>query len=187
MESSIPETAGDDPDGFATSVQEVVYDTHANLVIFIRLTKAGHFVRARAFYDEVLASKAGEQALFPVIAEYADMLIDQGAFSDAELYLSDILTAQASMLESMALCDEPFRHTQVPPETLGISDDERMTLQLLLALTRIHTKYDNRAALELARTTLSRDRLGDRLNEILQYTDPKKVSQLPPLRTARYR
>ena len=59
-------------------------DLPSDLDTFARLTKAGHFAHADAFYKELLKPR---EPLFPVVAEYGDMLLKQGAFGNAEAHL----------------------------------------------------------------------------------------------------
>ena len=161
MDDTELKTASNDVQGSKSNTTQVTEDLHANVLIFIRLTKAGHFVRAKAFYDETLAD---HQEKFPVIAEYADMLIDQGAFGDAESYLGEILNSHVSSKGST------------------LTSDERTAVELLYALARIHTKYDDQPALKLARTALSKDRL----SESPQSMSPSKVDLFPQPRCAQH-
>lgn len=147
-------TTSYDVQGSKSSTTKVTEDLHANVLIFIQLTKAGHFVRAKAFYDEILADHKDK---FPVIAEYADMLIDQGAFGDAESYLGEIL------------------HTHTSSDSNIFTSDERTALKLLYALACVHTKYESQPALKLAQTALSRDRLSKSPKSM----SPSKVDLFP--------
>ncbi|KAK3615708.1 hypothetical protein LTR56_026427 [Elasticomyces elasticus] len=84
-------------------------DVLGDLELFVRLTQAGHFDRAQAFFDEVLKPF---QDSFPVLAEYADMLVDRGAFRQAEKVL-----------------DAALERDDSPRVTFG--EDERIVLRLL--------------------------------------------------------
>lgn len=98
-------------------------DLPGDLDTFARLTRAGHFVRAESFYQEVLQE---HERFFPVAAEYADMLIEQGAFGKAEDFLEVRLRDDSTILLSN-------------PEP-RYAEDEVLVLKLLHGIAKIHTK-----------------------------------------------
>ena len=102
---------------------EWLQDLPGDLDTFARLTRAGHFVRAESFYQEVLKK---HERLFPVAAEYADMLIEQGAFGKAEDFLE------------IKLQDDSFILLSNPEPRYAA--DEVLVLELLRCIAKIHTK-----------------------------------------------
>lgn len=94
---------------------------------FVRLSKHGQFRRARLLFEDVLKPHL---FLFPVAAEYAHFLLEQGNFRDLEHFLTDHLRSVPSF-----------------------DDDELQLLRLLLAFARIHTRGLLREAVEEARDT----------------------------------
>jgi hypothetical protein len=111
-------------------------DIASDLDIFVRLSKAGHYKRAMDFFAENLSQYI---AHFPVAAEYADSLVDQGAFGEAADFLTETLGAQ------------PDR------ETLNCFEEtELAVLRSLLELTRVHTELLSMTALHHTEHELQR-------------------------------
>jgi Tfp pilus assembly protein PilF len=80
-------TESEDKNNRRSSNETVWYDDVAgNLDTFARLSKAGHFSRADQYFRRILKPYSDD---FPVAAQYADSLIDQGAFNTAEDFLVD--------------------------------------------------------------------------------------------------
>jgi hypothetical protein len=105
------------------SDEEWFQDVAENLDIYMRLSIAGQYNKARWYFDDLLNTPDAE---FPVVAQHADTLIDQGAFGKAEELL---LTYRES-------------HPLV-----GSEDEERhLILDLLLANTQVYTKCDTERA-----------------------------------------
>lgn len=80
---------------------------------FMRLSKHGEFKRARLLFDDVLRPHL---SLFPVAAEYAHFLLEQGNFGKLENFLTDYLQSRPSF-----------------------DRDEIQLLRLLRAFARLHT------------------------------------------------
>ena len=106
---------------------ELVQDVAGDLEVFIQLAKTGHYDRAMPFFNVFLEHHS---SLFPVTAEYADALLEQGAFGQADDYLSAILEAGSS------------------------SAMETTVMQLLSAIAKLHTSLEQEHAVELAASTL---------------------------------
>lgn len=102
---------------------DVVQDVAADLEVFIQLAKVGHYDRAMPFFNEHLKHHS---MLFPVAAEYADSLLEQGAFGHAEDFLSGALKSGT---------------------LLGT---ERIVLELLSAIASMHTSLDHQKGVLLA-------------------------------------
>ncbi|KAK6440835.1 hypothetical protein LTR95_002936 [Oleoguttula sp. CCFEE 5521] len=110
-------------------------DVAGDMDTFARLARAGHFARAEVFFDEVLS---GYQHLFPVAAEYGDMLIEQGAYGKAEEFLEK---AFASTTDQQPVTKELV--------------NEQLVLKLLHAIASMHTKLRVSDALNTANDALS--------------------------------
>ncbi|KAK5725047.1 hypothetical protein LTR17_013338 [Elasticomyces elasticus] len=129
MEPSSPtpiaSTEGTPLSGSLHLTQDVVGD----LDLFVRLAQAGHFDRAQAFFDEALKYF---ETQFPVLAEYADILIERGAFRQAKAVLDSAL-ANLNWQELRP-------HTY--PALFGSDDtqDEYWVLQLLRGLAALNTE-----------------------------------------------
>jgi hypothetical protein len=105
-------------------------DVAENLDTFTRLSKAGHFERADHFYRRTLRRYNDD---FPVAAQYADSLIDQGAFSEAEDFLVEYLSRGiASGTEA------------------GTTTEVLTIIRLLLANAQLYTKFELGRAAEIA-------------------------------------
>jgi hypothetical protein len=126
-------------------------DVAEDLNTFVRLSKAGHFTRAEEFFHEFLESHAGD---FAVAAQYAESLIEQGSFGPAEEFLTAWLSKDVN------------------------ADDEEMTVvRLLLATSRLYTRFDVR---EVGITALSSlERVGKVLiaenKSLLKVSDRNKI------------
>lgn len=104
-------------------------DIGQNLDTFVRLSKAGHFRRANQYYHDVLERYSDQIA---VVASYADSLIDQGAFREAE---SLLLASLEQYRGSAHGGDNDI-------EAIDISDHEACVLSLLLAFASLYTRCD---------------------------------------------
>jgi HEAT repeat protein len=105
------------------SDEEWFQDVAENLDIYARLSIAGQYSKASWYFDDLLNTPDAE---FPVVAQHADTLIDQGAFGKVEELL---LTYRES-------------HPLVRPE-----DEERqLIVDLLLANAQVYTKCDTERA-----------------------------------------
>jgi hypothetical protein len=114
-ESSVSESSSDE--GWQDDVAE-------DLEIFVRLSKAGHFKRAEEFFRAFLQSHDGD---FAVAAQYAENLIEQGAFGFAEKFLDTLLS-----------------------NGMDMGDEERDVVDLLLSNARIYTRFDVKGATVIA-------------------------------------
>ncbi|KAK0910968.1 hypothetical protein LTR57_015602 [Friedmanniomyces endolithicus] len=110
-------------------------DVAGDLDTFARLARAGHFARAQSFFDEALST---HKHLFPVAAEYGDMLIEQGAFGGAEEFLSEVCASTRGQ--------QPANTEQA---------NEHLILKLLHGIASIHTKMRVSDAVDTARDALS--------------------------------
>ncbi|KAK4888711.1 hypothetical protein LTR27_012409 [Elasticomyces elasticus] len=135
--------------GSLTLTQDVVGD----LDLVVRLSQAGHFKRAQDFFDEALEAY---HMLFPILAEYADMLIRCGAFRRAVEKLDSALMA-SDMSVALATASEPG---------VDYSQDEHKVLQLLRSVAVLHTQPDQHEPVALAQKCL--DTLA---HQCLQYDD----------------
>lgn len=97
---------------------------------FTRLSRLGEYGEAQAYFDCTLRDHVD---FFPVFAEYADMLVQQGAFKTLEGFLADRFEAVGERLE----------------------EEEGWLLQLLRHLVRIHVLGSFSPALRAAREMLS--------------------------------
>lgn len=114
-ESSVSESSSDE--GWQDDVAE-------DLEIFVRLSKAGHFKRAEKFFRAFLQSHDSD---FAVAAQYAENLIEQGAFGSAEKFLDTLLS-----------------------NGMDMGDEERNVVDLLLSNARIYTRFDVEGATFIA-------------------------------------
>lgn len=107
---------------------EVEEDLEQEIETFVRLKRLGHYNKAHEMFEQVLISHI---AFFPVVAEYADLLLEEGKYG-ALLRFLDI------QIECM--------------ETI-FEEDELELLKIMRSLALIHTKGALRAALEQASKT----------------------------------
>jgi hypothetical protein len=105
---------------------ETEIDVAGDLEIFVQLANVGHFDRATQYFRTHLAASA-YRASFPIVAEYAEALIDQGDFGKADDFLSHVSVAGSK---------------------------EKDALSLMHALVRMHTNIECADALELAKAML---------------------------------
>ncbi|KAK5707252.1 hypothetical protein LTR17_020885 [Elasticomyces elasticus] len=151
-----PTTSDTLPEGLnisLTGILNVTQDVVGDLDLFVRLSQAGHFKRAQDFFDEALEAY---HMLFPILAEYADMLIRCGAFRRAVEKLDSALVG-SDVSVAPATASEPG---------VDYSQDERKVLQLLRGVAVLHTQPDHREPVALAQKCL--DTLAHRC---LQYDD----------------
>jgi hypothetical protein len=85
MASPKTEQVSSVPSSNAKDDSEWFDDVPGNLDTFVRLSKAGLYAKANLFYDHLLKQHAAND--FAVAAQYADTLIEQGAFKAAEDFL----------------------------------------------------------------------------------------------------
>ncbi|GAB7354514.1 hypothetical protein MBLNU459_g4981t1 [Dothideomycetes sp. NU459] len=97
---------------------------------FVRFSKHGQFGRAESLFEDVLRPHL---PIFPVAAEYAQFLLDQGNFG----LLEDFLTAYLE-------------------DNHSFEDDEIQLLRLLLALAKIYTRHLLRGAIQETRIAQKR-------------------------------
>ncbi len=93
---------------------KVEEDIEGELTEFVRLSRRSEFKEAREFFDVSLRNYLG---FFPVLAEYADMLLDQGAYRE----LSDVL------------------HQQIDRDENNFEPEDVRLLRAFLALARVYT------------------------------------------------
>lgn len=105
-------------------------DVPRNLDTFVRLSRAGFCAKANCFYRDVLMGDASND--FAVAAQYAECLIEQGAFEEATKFL-----------------------TSYTPLGSTYSYHERTIFELLLANARMYTNFDVEPAAKLALKALS--------------------------------
>jgi len=91
-------------------------DAAEDLDTFVRLSKAGHFKRAEQFFHAFLGSHASD---FAVAVQYAENLIEQGAFNSATKVLTALLLHSVDM-----------------------DDEKRTILRLLLSTAWIYIFFD---------------------------------------------
>jgi hypothetical protein len=115
-ETSLSGSSSDD-EGWQDDIAE-------DLDTFVRLSKAGHFKRAEDFFRAFLQSHAGD---FAVAAQYAENLIEQGAFGSAEKFLDTLLS-----------------------NGMDMDEEERDVVHLLLCNARIYTQFDVEEATVIA-------------------------------------
>lgn len=118
------------------SESEFVQDIAGDLQVFIQLSKVGHYERAMPFFDAYLEQHI---VLFPVAAEYANALLEQGAFNQADEFLS----SWSGMRDDSS-------------ESTTSSETERHILKLLKVIARMHTKLEYETAIALARDVISK-------------------------------
>jgi thioredoxin-like negative regulator of GroEL len=102
---------------------ELVQDVAGDLEVFMQLAKIGHYDRAMPYFNEYLTQHS---VLFPVAAEYADALLEQGAFGQADDFLSGVIKSDT------------------------VSGMERTIVELLSAIARLHTSLELDHACEVA-------------------------------------
>jgi hypothetical protein len=117
-ESSEPSPKAKDP--------EWSDDIPSNLDTFVRLSKAGLYTKARLFFDHLLRDHAAND--FAIAAQYADTLVEQGAFKAAE----DFLDHDGLVSNKM------------------FTEEEETVLQLLRANARMYTRFEWDQAAEVA-------------------------------------
>lgn len=100
-------------------------DIPGNLDTFVRLSKAGLYAKANLFFDRLLKQHAAND--FAIAAQYADTLIEQGAFKAAEKFLDDH--------------DLVFKK---------FANEERTVFELLHANAKLYTRFEWEQAAEVA-------------------------------------
>ncbi|PYI09514.1 hypothetical protein BO78DRAFT_384385 [Aspergillus sclerotiicarbonarius CBS 121057] len=94
---------------------EISVDLTHDLESLARLNRLGHFKQAITLFETRLASHLD---FFPVVAEHADLLLEQGAFGNLEQFVSDVLL------------DPPVE----------FAPDELHLLKVLQSLAQYHTR-----------------------------------------------
>lgn len=107
---------------------EIEEDLEQEIENFVRLKRLGQYKKAHEMFEEVLTRHI---AFFPVVAEYADLLLEQGRYG----VLSKFLDIQIECMESV------------------FEEDEVELLRIMRSLALIHTKGALRAALARASKT----------------------------------
>ncbi|KAJ6184884.1 hypothetical protein N7519_006185 [Penicillium mononematosum] len=108
---------------------EAALDVSPDIERLSQLNRLGHFKEAVKLFDKRLAAHVD---FFPVAAEYADLLLEQGSFGRLEIFISDQL-------------DDSF---------MQYSEHEIRLLRLLKSLTEIHTRGALIPALEMTMETI---------------------------------
>jgi len=109
-------------------------DVVGNLETFTRLSKAGHFERANLFFERKLKPYSDK---IPVAAQYADSLIDQGAFRTAEQFLAG------------------YRPREVATGSEAATETQVLTVfRLMLTIAQLYTKFEPVRAAEVAMSAL---------------------------------
>ncbi|GMG02670.1 unnamed protein product [Aspergillus oryzae] len=125
---------------------ELEEDIEKEIHHFVQLTRMGHYTDAQKFFDNTLGK---HDHLFPVVAEYADMLLEQGRYRHAAEFLNEHIRAKEEIFDP----------------------DEMQLLKIMKALAEIYSKGALRSALVEAKRAWSlldlegKQRLED-LNEI---------------------
>lgn len=127
-------------------------DVPGNLDTFVRLSKAGLYSKANSFYHDLLKPHAAND--FAIVAQYAETLIEQGAFKAAEDFLNDDLVSNSTF-----------------------EGEERTVLQLLSANARMYTRFEWDQAAEVAAKAVRT--VGEVL--IKENMSPTQVRQIIPL------
>lgn len=105
-------------------------DVPGNLDTFVRLSKAGLYAEANLFYDHLLEQHAAKD--FAIAAQYADTLIEQGAFKAAENLLRSLVSNRM------------------------FAKEEQTVFQLLYANARMYTRFEWDQAAEVAAKAVCR-------------------------------
>ncbi|KAJ5988562.1 hypothetical protein N7481_003772 [Penicillium waksmanii] len=123
-----------------------------------RLNRLGHFKAGISFFESRLAQ---HMDFFPVVAEYADLLQQQGAFGNMSRFV----------------------HTRCHDSSVSYSHNEMTLLKLLECVANIHTKGALLPALEMAKSVLGQsEELDDgsnqeNLSRYRSHSLPKTTSQ----------
>lgn len=107
---------------------EVEEDIEQEIENFVRFKRRGEYSRAQEIFQQTLCRHL---SLFPVIAEYADLLLEEGKYQ----ILSEFLDIQIQYMESI------------------LEDEEVELLRIMRSLVRIHTQGSLRSALIQAKST----------------------------------
>ena len=141
-ESSLPSPSTEDD-------SEWLDDIPGNLDTFVRLSKAGLYAKANLFFDHLLKQYAAND--FAIAAQYADTLIEQGAFKAAEDFLDDHGLVSNRMF----------------------AKEEQTVFRLLYANARMYTRFEWEQAAEVAAKAVCT--VGQVLVE--EYMSPTQVRQ----------
>ncbi|KAB8207306.1 hypothetical protein BDV34DRAFT_192051 [Aspergillus parasiticus] len=125
---------------------ELEEDIDKEINHFVQLSRMGHYAEAQRFFDNTIGK---HDYMFPIVAEYADMLLEQGSYRRAVELLNEHIRAKAEFLDP----------------------DEMQLLKIMKALAEIYLKGALRPALLEAKRAWShldlegKQRLED-LNEV---------------------
>lgn len=107
---------------------EVEEDIEQEIETFVRFKRLGQYAQAHELFQEVLIPNI---AFFPVVAEYADLLLEEGRYGTLSKFLDIQIECMDTVFES----------------------DEVELLCIMRSLAQIHTKGALRAALDQASKT----------------------------------
>ncbi|GLA65287.1 hypothetical protein AtubIFM54640_007037 [Aspergillus tubingensis] len=130
------------PDNNATDITahldlDIALDLEHELGILARLNRLGHFTKGIRLFEERLAPHVD---FFPVAAEYADLLLEQGSFGQLRQFIASRLT------------DTLAKYTE----------EEVILLKAIRALAEMHTRGALIPALNMARAALGYYLIEDR-------------------------
>lgn len=109
---------------------EVEEDIEQEIETFVRLKRLGQYKKAHEMFQQVLIPHI---AFFPVVAEYADLLLEEGKYGALGRFLDIPIECMETIFE----------------------EDELELLRIMRSLALIHTKGALRAALAQASKTWS--------------------------------
>ncbi|KAB8277915.1 hypothetical protein BDV30DRAFT_234325 [Aspergillus minisclerotigenes] len=109
---------------------ELEEDIDKEINYFVQLSRMGHYAEAQRFFDNTIGK---HDYMFPVVAEYADMLLEQGSYRRAVEFLNEHIRAKAEFLDP----------------------DEMQLLKVMKALAEIYSKGALRSALVEAKRAWS--------------------------------
>jgi thioredoxin-like negative regulator of GroEL len=101
---------------------ELEEDIEEEIHHFVKLSRLGDYAEAQRFFDQTLRK---HDHLFPVLAEYADMLLEQGRYRQASEILDKYIMSMSEILDG----------------------DEMQLLKIMKSLADIHSKGALRSAL----------------------------------------
>lgn len=101
---------------------ELEEDIEGEIHHFVKLSRLGDYAEAQRFFDQTLRK---HDHLFPVLAEYADMLLEQGRCRQASEILEKYIKSMSGILDG----------------------DEMQLLKIMKSLADMHSKGALRSAL----------------------------------------
>jgi thioredoxin-like negative regulator of GroEL len=126
---------------------ELEEDIEEEIHHFVKLSRLGEYAEAQRFFDQTLRK---HDHLFPVVAEYADMLLEQGRWRHASEILEKYILSMGELLDG----------------------DEMQLLEIMKSLADIHSKGALGSALAEAKTAwlliqwAGQENSGKMLNEV---------------------